>query len=98
MADRRPTTTTLKDIVNRIDRQTMKYTERLIQMTEAMQAHIEADALAFRELGSQILEVNKDVKSLLHSRSFLRGTWFAVVIACTFVAAVAGLILAWYRP
>ena len=74
-----------------------EYVDRLVHMTTAMEAHIEADAAAFKELGIQIIEVNKDVKSLLHSRSFLRGTWFAIVIACTFVAAVAGLVVAWFK-
>jgi hypothetical protein len=89
--------TDLKDIVKKIDRQTEKYTERLIHMTAAMEAHIRADAIAFQELGSQILEVNKDVKSLLNSRSFLRGTWFAVGVFGTFVAAVTALAVAWFK-
>lgn len=74
-----------------------EYVERLVHMTTAMEAHIEADAVAFKALGEQIIEVNKDVKDLLASRSFLRGTWFAIVIACTFVATVVGLIVAWYK-
>jgi hypothetical protein len=84
--------TSLKDIVNRIDQQTENYTERLIHMTLAMEAHIEADAAAFRTLGAQIIEVNQDVKSLLATRSFLRGTWFAVGVFGTLVVTVGGLI------
>lgn len=87
----------LKDIVAKLRANKEEHTERLIHMTKAMEAHIEADAVAFQALGGQIIEVNKDVKDLLASRSFLRGTWFALVIGSTFVAAVAGLIIAWYK-
>lgn len=71
-------------------------TERLILMTAAMQAHIEADAHAFQTLGEQIVAVNQDVKSLLASRSFLRGTWFAVVTVGTLIGVIAGLVVAWH--
>ncbi len=85
---------TLKDIVKKNETSTRDHTERLIHMTQAMEAHIEADRVAFETLGGQIIEVNKDVKSLLASRSFLRGTWFAVGVFGTFIAAVSGLLIA----
>ena len=91
------TPATLRRIVKKLDKNRDDLTERLIGLTTTMQAHVEADAVAFRVLGESIVEINKDVKSLLASRSFLRGTWFAIVIACTFVAAVAGLVVAWYK-
>lgn len=71
--------------------------ERLIHMTGAMEAHIAADAIAFKALAEQAVQANLDLKSLLESRSFLRGTWFAVGVFGTFLAAVVGAILAWYK-
>jgi hypothetical protein len=82
----------LKAMARKLDRNAEVYTERLIHMTEAMEAHIEADAVAFRTLGAQIIEVNQDVKSLLATRSFLRGTWFAVGVFGTLIATLTGLI------
>lgn len=70
---------------------------RLIHMTAAMEAHIAADAVAFRALAEQAVQTNLDLKSLLQSRSFLRGTWFAVVTVGTLIGVVAGLVVAWYR-
>jgi hypothetical protein len=87
----------IKDLVKSTDRKHKENTERLIHMTQAMEAHIEADARAFLELSNQILEVNKDVKSLLSSRSFLRGAWFAIGVLGTLVAAVAGALIAWFK-
>ena len=74
-----------------------RQTERLIHMTTVMEAHIKADADAFQALALQAIEVNKDLKSLLASRSFLHGTWFAITVSATFLAAVSGLIIAWFR-
>jgi hypothetical protein len=66
-------------------------------MSENMEAHIKADAIAFSALGEQIIEVNKDVKDLLASRSFLRGAWFALAVCATFIVAVVGAFLTWYK-
>jgi hypothetical protein len=84
--------------MKKLDNQSVTLTERLIEMTAVMQAHIAADAKAFAEQSEAILEVNKDVKSLLASRSFLRGTWFAIVTVGTLIGVLAGLVIAWYRP
>ena len=90
--------------MNKSDAQHKENRERLVSIAEAMatiaaemKAHIEADAHSFRLLGEQLVTLNQDVKSLLQSRSFLRGTWFAIVIAATLVGTIAGLILAWYK-
>lgn len=83
--------------MKKLDTSKREYVERLIHITNAMETHIEADAVAFRTLGAQILEANKDLKSLLATRSFLRGTWFAVLMVGTFLGVVAGLVIAWYR-
>jgi len=72
--------------------------ERLIHMTSIMQAHIEADAVAFRIIGEQIIAVNQDIKSLLASRAFLRGTWFAVGVFGALVSAVVGALIMWFQP
>lgn len=66
-------------------------------VAQAMREHIAADAVSFAETNNAILEVNKDVKSLLASRSFLRGTWFALVTVGTLIGVVAGLVVAWYK-
>ncbi len=87
---------TLETLVKKIDHANATLTERLISMTSTMQSHIEADARAFQELGTQIIEVNKDVKSLLASRSFLRGTWFAVGVFGTLVVSITGLVAAFW--
>ena len=86
------------------DEQHKENRERLVSIAEAMavvatemKAHIEADARAFRLLGEQLVTLNQDVKSLVQSRSFLRGTWFAIVIGATLIGTIAGLIVAWYK-
>lgn len=97
-------TKALTRIVKKSDAQHQENTERLVNiahemgaMAKAMSDHISADAAAFAAQNLAILEVNKDVKSLLHSRSFLRGTWFAVVTVGTLIGVVAGLVVAWYK-
>jgi phage-related protein len=57
-----------------------EYSARLAEMVrqasvnaQTMQSHIEADAKAFAELIAQLTEVNKDVKTLLESRSRMMG-------------------------
>lgn len=75
-----------------------EYDERLAAMVTSMDAHIRADAVAFSAQNAAILEINQDVKSLLSSRSFLRGTWFAVLTISTLIGVVAGLVVAWYKP
>lgn len=84
-------------LMKKIDQSKDDLTERLIHMTASMQSHIEADAIAFQALNADVKEVNKDVKSLLASRSFLRGTWFAVVTVGTLIGVVAGLVAAWWK-
>ncbi len=86
----------LRGLVKKTDVKHVENTERLIHMTEVMEAHIRADAEAFQVLGGQLLEVNKDVKSLLQTRSFLRGTWFAVVTVATFIGVVIPILTAWW--
>lgn len=101
MMERRPVrskNTLKRTLVKKMDSTRDAITEQLIHITNAMNAHIEADAKAFAEQSAAILEVNRDVKSLLASRSFLRGTWFAIVTVGTLIGVVAGLVVAWYRP
>lgn len=74
-----------------------EYDRRLASMIEVLQTHITEDANNFKELTTQVLEVNKDVKSLLNSRSFLRGAWFAVATVGTLVGVIVGLVMAWYK-
>lgn len=74
-----------------------EYDDRLSDMMTAMHEHIKADSVAFAELGKAILEVNTDVKSLLNSRSFLRGAWFALGISASVVVGAATLIITWFR-
>lgn len=95
----------LRTIVTKSDAQHRENSERLIGIAhemssnaKAMNDHIQADAVAFAKMGEAILEVNRDVKSLLASRSFLRGTWFAVVTVATLIGVVAGAVIAWYKP
>ena len=108
MPHRRPITRTLHTVlgtlVKRNDRQHRENSDRLVTIAEqiasiasAMSAHIAADAAAFAAQNTAILEINKDVKSLLASRSFLRGTWFAVVTVGTLIGVIAGLVVAWYK-
>jgi hypothetical protein len=94
----------LRTIVNKNDRQHKENSERLIDISNqvavaarVMQDHMAADSIQFAATNASILEVNKDVKSLLSSRSFLRGTWFAIVTVSTLVGVIAGLVVAWYR-
>jgi len=87
----------LRNVVKNIDHKHQENTDRLIRISEAMQAHIEADSASFKLLGEQIVEVNKDVKDLLSSRSFLRGAWFAIGVFGTLIAAITGAILTWFK-
>ena len=74
-----------------------EYDDRLSDMMTAMHEHIKADSAAFAELGKAILEINQDVKSLLNSRSFLRGAWFALGISASVLVGAATLFLTWFR-
>lgn len=74
-----------------------EYDDRIAQMLDWMKSHAEEDTKNFETLASQILEVNNDVKSLLSSRSFLRGAWFAVGVFGTLVAAVVSAVIAWVK-
>ena len=94
---------TLESIVKKSDAQHRENSERLISIAhemasiaEKMGAHIHADAAAFAAQNAAILEVNKDVKSLLASRSFLRGTWFAIVTVGTLVGVIVPIVLSWW--
>jgi hypothetical protein len=94
----------LRTIVNKNDAQHRENSARLIDISNqvaiaarVMQDHMAADAIQFAATNASILEVNRDVKSLLSSRSFLRGTWFAIVTVSTLVGVIAGLVVAWYR-
>src|SRR6185295_3885662 len=108
MPFRRPITRTLdialRTIVKKSDAQHKENSDRLISIAEqmasiatAMTAHIQADAASFHLLGDQLIALNNDVKSLLASRSFLRGTWFAVTIAATLLATLAGIAITLYK-
>ena len=68
-----------------------------VRHDDGMHEHIKADSVAFAELGKAILEINQDVKSLLNSRSFLRGAWFALGISASVVVGAATLIITWFR-
>lgn len=74
-----------------------EYDDRIAQMLDWMKSHAEEDSENFKTLAAQILEVNNDVKSLLSSRSFLRGAWFAVGVFGTLVAAVVSSVIAWFK-
>jgi len=94
----------LRTIVNKSDAQHKENSERLIHIAHEMAAiakamgeHIAADAAAFAAQNSAIIEINNDVKSLLASRSFLRGTWFAIVTVGTLIGVIAGLVVAWWK-
>lgn len=71
--------------------------ERWINLMTVVEKHITADAAAFQELAKQILEVNGDVKSLLASRSFLRGAWFALGVSATVLMGAMTLWLTYFK-
>lgn len=103
MPHRRAKSLTLETVVKKSDFQHNENSERLIgiahemgAMARAMSEHIAADASAFAAQNLAILEVNKDVKSLLASRSFLRGTWFAIVTVGTLIGVVIPILTAWW--
>lgn len=62
-----------------------EYDERLATMLSNMQSHIEADAVAFKALQEGLIEINKDVKSIIASRNFAAGVWKALTIAAGIV-------------
>lgn len=74
-----------------------EYDARMAVLLRIMQDHIKEDSNNFKELTQQILEVNKDVKSLLASRSFLQGAWFALGVGGTLIATIVSLIVSWFK-
>lgn len=70
-----------------------EYDERLAAMMANMEAHIIADAKAFAFLGDQLIELNRDVKSILASRSFASGVWKAIAIGSGAFVGLGTLVL-----
>jgi hypothetical protein len=71
--------------------------ERFEHCINILQQHMKEDNENFLKLAAQIIEVNKDVKSLLESRSFVRGAWWALGIMGAAIATILTLIIEWFR-
>jgi hypothetical protein len=67
------------------------------KVREALAAHDRLDTERFNALALTLEEIRADVKSLLASRSYVRGAWKAVVTTAAVVSTVVSLLFAWLR-
>ena len=74
-----------------------EYDDRIAKMIEAqagqtaaMDAHIVADAKAFETLAKELIEINRDVKSLIADKNFVSGAWKAAAIIGGALTTLAG--------
>lgn len=58
---------------------------------------VAAHEARFSAIDTTLAEVQRDVRSLLHSRSFTRGVWRTVVVVASTVSAAIGLAIAWIK-
>jgi hypothetical protein len=74
--------------------------ERAVQLAEALKAHDRLDTERFDAVTKALEKIDKNVESLIASRSFTRGVWRAAVVAGSVVSgtvAVVFEILKWWK-
>lgn len=69
----------------------------LDSLRATLQAHTEEDARRFVEMNGKLDDIATDVKSLLASRSYMRGAWKAIITAASAAGAAAGLLISYLR-
>lgn len=63
----------------------------------ALEAHDKLDTERFSDLKLILAEVHADIKSLLASRSYVRGAWAAIVALAAAVSGIVAGIAAWLK-
>ena len=66
-------------------------------LVSEFQAHAIRDTEQFAAVTKTLEEVGKDVKSLLETRAFNRGAWWAMAGIPAMVSAIVGIIFAFLR-
>ena len=62
-----------------------------------VRAHISADNERFNTIDESLTGIAADVKSLLHTRSFTKGAWKAIVTIAGATSVIIGLVIAWVK-
>lgn len=74
-----------------------EYDERLAKMMASMDAHIEADRVAFASLIEELKEVNQDVKSIIAARNYASGVWKAITIGAAVIVFLVTAYLMYHQ-
>ena len=67
------------------------------KVSEELATHTRHDDERFEALTVLVTSVANDVKSLLESRSFVRGAWKAIIGISVAVSTIIGMAIAWIR-
>ncbi|HEV8714132.1 MAG TPA: hypothetical protein VGX03_15060 [Candidatus Binatia bacterium] len=70
---------------------------RFDELSAEIRTHITDDNRRFDTLDETLKEIGKDVKSLLATRSFSKGIWWAVSTIAGGIAVVASIVVGWVR-
>jgi hypothetical protein len=93
-------TEVLRILTNNVGEYDARMRELIVNQTRAttsMEEHIRADAKAFGVIADQVIEINKDLKTVLNLRSFGLGIWKAVGVIATAAGVVATLWLGYHQ-
>lgn len=71
--------------------------ERFDILAGEVRVHIIADNARFNTLDKTLHEIHSDVRSLLATRSFNKGVWWAVCIVAGSIATITSIALAWVK-
>jgi hypothetical protein len=64
------------------------------RVSDELRAHQERDEGQFAAVNERLTEIGADVKSLLQSRSYIRGAWKAVAVVSGATATVVSIVIA----
>ena len=74
-----------------------KDTIELMAVLTLLQEHVVREEKIFERMSEQIGALAEDVKSLLSSRAFLHGAWFALGIIGAAMLAAVGIVVQYVR-
>ena len=66
-------------------------------LASEVRAHIKTDNERFDAVDEMLSEIGTDVKSLIGTRSFTKGVWWAFTIIAGAISVVASIAVAWVR-
>ena len=67
------------------------------KLAEELKAHDRLDTERFDAVNTKLDGIHADVKSLLASRSYVRGAWAAIATISGAVSFVVGIVIAWMK-